>query len=68
VSHCSKCHETFTTPDAFDLHQTLIRGGKVICHNPATLRREDGSPVFLRVGDTWGKYSKSVYRRLATAP
>lgn len=40
TGHCSGCHRTFTGLSAFDRHQT-ITGGKVTCHDPATITAGD---------------------------
>lgn len=36
TGHCSQCHETFDSLDAFDSHQ-VIRKQKLICRKPAKL-------------------------------
>lgn len=36
TAHCSGCHRTFVSPNAFDLHQSLKRFG-VRCLEPATV-------------------------------
>lgn len=60
VAHCTACHRTFTGPSAFDAHQTLTAAGTV-CHDPATLTREDGTPRYTTTRHTpdgnpvWGR-------------
>jgi hypothetical protein len=36
AAHCSGCHKTFVSPNAFDLHQSLKRLG-ALCLEPATV-------------------------------
>jgi hypothetical protein len=36
AAHCSQCHHTFTTPNAFDAHQFLKPGG-VTCRDPSSV-------------------------------
>lgn len=43
AGHCSGCHRTFASLDAFDAHQR-IRDGRNVCLDPATLTSEDGKP------------------------
>jgi hypothetical protein len=51
TSHCSECHETFTSLDAFDHHQEVmpdrtVHPNGVRCHPPAEMTRRDGRPWF----------------------
>lgn len=58
---CAACHVTFTSPSAFDMHQRLTGGG-VVCADPGTAIKPDGSPTFKvcrRTPDgepVWGSY------------
>jgi hypothetical protein len=57
--HCAGCHETFTGPRAFDLHQRMTASGSV-CLQPRYQRNRKGSFVFearrLRNGvQVWGQ-------------
>jgi hypothetical protein len=45
TGHCSGCHVTFDGERSFDRHQT-VKDGKVICHDPATMTRRDGSAMY----------------------
>lgn len=36
AAHCSQCHLTYTTPNAFDRHQSL-RKGVVNCSDPSSV-------------------------------
>lgn len=44
TGHCSSCHRTFASLDAFDRHQRV--DGRLTCLDPATLTRRDGSPLY----------------------
>jgi hypothetical protein len=37
TSHCSGCHETFSSLENFDAHQSIING-KVLCARPEDVR------------------------------
>lgn len=51
VGHCSGCHRSFQSEEAFDRHQT-VRDGRVACRDPASMTRADGSPLYeVRVDD-----------------
>ena len=45
TGHCSACHRTFDSGDAFDAHQR-ISDGVVTCLNPSTATHQDGRAVF----------------------
>lgn len=49
--HCMGCHRQFSSERSFDRHQSDGPDETVICHDPATLRRRDGSSRY-RVRDT----------------
>ena len=64
TGHCSACHRTFDSGQAFDLHQKVCAVG-VTCLDPAGMVRTDGSPRFLaRTGTAQGD-SDTIYWRLA---
>lgn len=41
TSHCARCHHTFTSDTAFDLH---LKGDS--CKDPASARRENGMALY----------------------
>lgn len=45
TGHCSQCHRTFDSTEAFDWHQTVGERG-MICRDPATILKKDGSPKY----------------------
>lgn len=59
--HCGGCHRTFSSLSGFDRHQTALPEHPwVVCRDPATMRKKDGSPVLVLSGDTWrwpGEYN-----------
>lgn len=58
VCHCARCHRSFTSSSAFDLHQRLTEDG-LVCLDPADLKRKDGhTPVFALYKGLWGQYDK----------
>lgn len=65
--HCARCHETFTSITAFDMHQHLLLGD-IACVNPAVLTKRDGSPALAVIRQTpdgspvWGKPPAEVPR------
>lgn len=53
TGHCSACHHTFASLDAFDAHQRMVNG-KSVCVDPAFLRTGAGAPRFKTVADSVG--------------
>lgn len=55
-AHCAGCHRHFSSDSAFDAHISVDQAGSVH-HDPATLRKRDGSPRLVPVqsehGVTW---------------
>ncbi len=66
TGHCSGCHRTFDSLEAFDKHQVIPETGRVVCRDPAEVKRGDGSPVFesrIRDGVTyWGIPMSDAWR------
>jgi hypothetical protein len=48
--HCAACHEHFSSPRAFDFHQT--EDG---CRDPRKVLRQDGRPRFVETTNTQGR-------------
>ena len=55
TSHCSGCHETFSSLRAFDMHQR-IKDGKNVCLPPASTKPPLVARVCGRTGEPiWGE-------------
>lgn len=48
AAHCGKCHQTFVSPNAFDLHQRRMVKGATLCRAPSTvgLVYDDGKDLY----------------------
>ena len=46
--HCSRCHETFASPNGFDWHQKMFPPYGPVCVDPELVVRRDGSRVLFR--------------------
>ena len=46
--HCSLCHETFGSPNAFDWHQKMFLPYGPVCLAPELVVRRDGTRVLFR--------------------
>lgn len=55
TGHCSGCCRTFDTLSAFDAHQAVV-DGRVVCSDPATMTRSDGSPRYQSRTDDVAEY------------
>lgn len=53
AAHCSKCHNTFTSVAAFDIHR---RGD--VCLDPVTIPMRRGEKVLVEANKPWPGWSK----------
>lgn len=57
TGHCSQCHRTFDSLEAFDRHQTNNDKG-MTCHDPAGVVKENDLPWFESRNDHLTTYWK----------